>query len=117
MRKRLEAVPVVFWKTESGNEPVREWLKSLPKNDRSTVGNDLRTLQLGWPVGMPLCRPLGNGLSELRSTLSGNRVARVILTFCDGTLVLLHGFIKKDRKTSKGDMDLARKRQRDLKRV
>jgi phage-related protein len=109
-------VPARFWSTAAGNEPVRDWLKSLPKDDRQTIGDDLRLLQHGWPVGMPLCRPLGKGLSELRSTLSSHRIARIILTFFEGALILLHGFIKKDQKTPKTDLDLARKRLRDLRK-
>ncbi len=91
-------------------------MKSLPKADRQIIGDDLRLLQHAWPVGMPLCRPLGKGLSELRSTLSTHRIARILLTFFEGALILLHGFIKKDRKTPKDDLDLARKRLRDLKK-
>jgi len=114
--KTPKPVDANFWSTATGNEPVREWLKDLPKNDRKIIGDDLRVLQFGWPVGMPLCRSLGKGMSELRSTLSTHRIARVLLTFFDGALVLLHGFIKKDEKTPKADLDLARKRLRDLKR-
>src|SRR5512134_1750166 len=94
-------VPIHFWCRAEGNEPVRDWLKSLPKGDRQTIGDDLRRLQFGWPVGMPLCRPLGQGLLELRSTLPSHRIARIFLAFFDGALILLHGFIKKDRKTPK----------------
>lgn len=107
-------IPAHFWATESGNEPVREWIKELPKPDRVTIGDDLRQLQFGWPIGMPLCRPLGKGLWELRSTLASRRIARILLTHHDESLVLLHGFIKKGRKISKSDLDLARKRLRDL---
>src|SRR5436309_2472412 len=114
--KRLKPVPARFWRTATRNEPVRDWLKSLPKADRQIVGDDLRLLQHGWPVGMPLCRSLGNGLSELRSTLSSHRIARILLTFFEGALILLHGFIKKDQKTPKVDLALARKRLRDLKK-
>jgi len=112
----LKPVPVIFWSTENGNEPVREWLKQLPKDDRKTIGEDLRMLQFGWPVGMPLCKSLKGGLWELRSTLTSNRIARVILTFFAGALVLLHGFIKKDRKIRKADLDLANDRLKALRK-
>jgi phage-related protein len=114
--KLPKPVPASFWSTAAGNEPVRDWLRSLPKADRQTIGNDLRRLQFGWPVGMPLCKPLGKGLLELRSTLSSHRIARILLTFFDGTIVLLHGFIKKDQKTPKDDLELARKRLEGLKK-
>lgn len=112
----LRSIPVVFWSTESGNEPVRDWLRGLPKGDRRIVGEDLRTLQLGWPLGMPLCKSLKGGLWELRSTLASHRIARVILTFHAGTLILLHGFIKKERRTRKADLDLAAERLRALRK-
>lgn len=110
----LKRVPVKFWSTEKGNEPVREWLKEMPKPDRTKIGEDLATLEYGWPVGMPLCRSLKNGLWELRSNLSGKRLARVLLTFFEQTLVLLHGFIKKTQKTPKDDIDLALQRKKTL---
>ena len=114
--KRLKPVPAHFWSTAAGNEPVRDWLKSLPKADRQIIGDDLRRLQFGWPVGMPLCRPLGRGLLELRSSLSSHRIARILLTLFEGNLVLLHGFIKKDKKLPDDDLDLARKRLSDLRK-
>ena len=112
--KNLKPIPVAFWRTEKGNEPVREWLKELPKSDRTRIGDDLAVLQYGWPVGMPLCRSMRNGLWELRSELGTKRIARVLLTFFEGKLVLLHGFIKKTRKTPKDDLDLALKRKKTL---
>lgn len=112
--KAPKPIPAEFWKTEAGNEPVRDWLKSLEKIERVEIGNDLRTLQYGWPVGMPLNKPLGKGLHELRVTLPTDKIARLIFTHYDGTLVILHGFIKKDQKTPKIDLELARKRKKDL---
>ena len=53
---------VVFYKNEAGNEPVREWLKDLPKEDRQTIGEDIKTAQYGWPLGMPLIRKIERGL-------------------------------------------------------
>jgi phage-related protein len=116
MIEPLKSVPVIFWRTETGNEPVREWLNGLPKDDRKTIGEDLRTLQLGWPVGMPRCKSLKGGLWELRSTLASHRIARIVLTFFAGALVLLHGFIKKDRKIRKSDLDLATERLKALRK-
>ena len=75
---RLTEIPVVFYRTAAGAEPVRDWLRSLPAEDRRTMGTDLATLQVGWPIGMPLCRSLGAGLWEVRSTLSNNRIARLL---------------------------------------
>ena len=109
-----DKIPLVFFHTDAGNEPVREWLKEMPDEDRRIVGLDLMRVQWRWPVGMPLCRPLGSGLWEVRSSLSSNRIARVIFCAHEGELVALHGFIKKTRKTPKDDLDLAAKRRKEL---
>ena len=104
-------VPVIFYKTEAGREPVREWLKNLPFDaDRKSIGEDIATVEFGWPIGMPVCRPLGDGLYEVRTTLSQNRIARVLF-YIDAAsrMVLLHGFIKKTRATPDREMELGRK--------
>lgn len=105
--KRIEAV---FFRTAAGGEPVRDWLKSLsPLEDRKQIGVDIKTLEFGWPIGMPVCRPLGDGLYEVRSSLTQNRIARVLFYIdVKGRMVLLHGFIKKTQKTSPADLELAR---------
>ena len=76
-------INVVFYQTPSGNEPVREWLKSLSVEDRQNIGNDIKTVEYGWPIGMPVSRPLGNKLYEVRSSISDKRIARVIFTIID----------------------------------
>lgn len=111
---RAPAVPVRFYKTAAGVEPVLEWLRSLDKADRRTIGLDLMRVQFGWPVGMPLVRNLKGGLWELRSTLPSRRIARLLLCSHRGTLVVLHGFIKKTQKTPAGDLVLARRRMKEV---
>jgi phage-related protein len=98
---------------DSGREPVREWLKDLSKEERKTIGEDVKTLQFGWPVGMPLARKLAPELWEVRSSL-GSRIARVIFTVFEQRIVLLHGFAKKTRKTPPQDLALAKRRLRKL---
>lgn len=100
---------VNFFKTHSGKEPVREWLKSLVKAEKKIIGEDIKTVQFGWPLGMPLVRKLDIGIWEVRSELD-NRIARVLFTVHENTMVLLHGFIKKSQKTPKGDLEIAKKR-------
>lgn len=107
-------VPVVFYRSRAGSEVVRDWLKELAEADRVIIGQDLMRVQFRWPVGMPLCRPLGDGLWEMRSDLSSNRIARVFFCFTEGRLVALHGIIKKTRKTPAADLELARKRKREF---
>jgi phage-related protein len=104
---------VAFFRTETGREPVREWLKSLLREERRNIGQDIKTVQFGWPLGMPLVRKLGRNLWELRSRLP-ERIARVIFTTGEGRMVLLHGFVKKSQKTPKEDLELAKKRLRLL---
>jgi phage-related protein len=109
-------VPLIFFRTNAGGEPVREWLKGLPEAERQAIGKDLLRAQWQWPVGMPLCRALGVGLWEVRTNLATKRTARVLFGFYRGHLVALHGFIKKTRTTPDEDLVLARKRQKELER-
>ena len=89
---------------------MREWLKRLSQEDRKRIGEDIKTVEFGWPVGMPVCRPLSEGVYEVRTNLTQNRIARVLF-YIDkkGRMVLLHGFIKKTQKTPDEDLDLARR--------
>jgi phage-related protein len=107
-------IPLVFFRTSSGSEPVREWLKRLDESDRRAIGQDLLRAQWRWPVAMPLCRAMGSGLWEVRTTLAGNRASRVLMCVCENHLVALHGFIKKTRATPDNDLALAKKRQTEL---
>jgi phage-related protein len=104
---------VLFFQTGSGNEPVREWLLLLPKDERKVIGDDILKVQYCWPIGKPVVGSLGNGLWEVRSRL-GDRIARVIFYVEGKTMVLLHGFIKKTQKTPKHELDLALKRKNQL---
>ena len=109
-----QKIPLVFFRNEAGSEPVREWLKGLRQAECQAIGRDLMRAQWRWPVGMPLCRPLGSGLWEIRTDLPMKRTARVPLWLCRERLVALHGFIKKTRQTPGDDWALARKRQKEL---
>jgi len=105
------SLEVRFFKTNGGTEPVRDWLRELSAHDRKTIGEDIKTVQFGWPTGMPLVRKMDNGLWEARIHLEG-RIARVLFTVSDGMIVLLHGFIKKSQATPKPDLKLAKDRMR-----
>jgi hypothetical protein len=65
----VKRLPAVFYALPSGREPVREWLKGLSAEDRKIIGEDIKDVEFGWPIGMPLCRPLSRGLWEVRSSL------------------------------------------------
>jgi len=114
MTERLEPIPLAFWRSAAGREPVREWLRELPRNDKRTIGRDIAKVQFGWPVGLPLCRPLSGGLWEVRSSLQSRREARVFFGFHEGTLIALHAIIKKARKAPLEDLALARQRLKEF---
>ena len=114
MPPRQKRLAVVFFATTTGREPVREWLKQLDRDDRREIGADILAVQKGWPLGLPLCRSLGDGLWEVRSTLPSRRIARVIFTFDGDTIVLLNGFIKKTQKTPQGEIEIALKRMKEM---
>jgi phage-related protein len=105
--ERLIEIPVYFYRTSGGVEPVLDWLRSLPSEDRGAIGADLSTVQMGWPIGMPLCRPLGGGLWEVRSSLPSRRIARLLFFAEDGRIGVVHGFIKKTQTTPPDDIALA----------
>lgn len=110
---QVKKVPAVFYKSRVGNEPVRDWLKSLAKEDRRAIGADIQTVEYGWPVGMPVCKPMGSGIFEVRTDLK-NRIARVLFCVLGDRMLLLHGFIKKTRQTPDKDLKLAIQRKTDL---
>ena len=113
----MENIPrlrVAFFQTEAGREPMREWLKALPRAERKAIGEEIKTVQFGWPLGIPIVRKMEAGLWEVRVRL-GDRIARVFFTVEQDVLVLLHGFIKKGQKTPKKELDLARKRLAQIK--
>ncbi len=116
MIDRSKKITGRFYATASGRRPVREWLLDLSKNDRRVIGKDIQKVEFGWPIGMPYCRPLGDGLWEVRSDLAGGRIARVIFCIVRGEMVLLHGFEKKSQKTPQHDIDMAFKRKREIER-
>jgi phage-related protein len=115
VKEAARKIPIVFYRTSAGADVVLEGLRGLPSKDRALVGQDLMRVQFRWPVGMPLCRPLGDGLWEVRSNLSSNRIARVLFCFTAGQLVALHGFVKKTQKAPEDELKLARKRMREFK--
>lgn len=112
--EQIPEIPVRFYRTVAGREPVLDWLRELDKADRHVIGVNLMRVQFGWPIGMPLVRSLGDGLWEVRSDLRSDRIARLLFCFHEGLLVVLHGFIKKTQKTSPGDLELARRRMREI---
>ncbi|MDQ6632884.1 MAG: type II toxin-antitoxin system RelE/ParE family toxin [Verrucomicrobiota bacterium] len=113
MERPEQILAVAFFCTDSGKEPTREWLRELPREERRIIGEDIKTVQFGWPLGMPLVRKLDKGLWEVRSRLPG-KIARVLFTTNRNQMILLHGFIKKSQKTPQEDLELAKTRLRLL---
>jgi phage-related protein len=114
MTKSLIPIPLIFWRSATSREPVREWLNDLSREDKRIIGRDIAKVQYGWPVGLPLCRPLSGGLWEVRATLPSNRQARIFFGFYDGMLVALHAIMKKTQKTPVEDLASARRRFKEL---
>lgn len=113
LKNKLE---VIFYRSDCGHEPVREWLRALSNEDKKILGEAIKIVQFGWPLGMPLVRSLGNKLWEIRSNLCSNCIARIIFCMWKSKMVLLHGFIKKSQKTPIGDIELALQRSKKIER-
>lgn len=108
-KKKLTAI---FFKSSSGKEPVREWLLGLSKEQKKLIGGDIKTVEYGWPIGMPVCRPMGEGLFEVRTELE-NTISRVLFSISDGQMLLLHGFIKKTKATPNNELNIAKRRLKE----
>ncbi len=99
----------------NGNiEPVRDWLKSLEGKDKKIIGEDIKTVQYGWPLGMPLVSHIDGDIWEVRIKLE-NRIARVFFCLEKDNMVLIHGFIKKTQKTPDNEIETAKDRLKKLK--
>ncbi|MDR1826166.1 MAG: type II toxin-antitoxin system RelE/ParE family toxin [Rickettsiales bacterium] len=114
--QRLAALQVRFYQTSSGNEPVREFLSQLSKDDKKVIGEDIKTVQFGYPIGMPLTRKFENSrkLEEIRCSISDKRIVRIIFFAEDGFIILLSAFVKKSQKTPPQEINLAEKRFREM---
>lgn len=110
----LKSLPARFYRSSLGREPVRDWLRGLPREDRRIVGEDIKDVEFAWPIGLPLVRSLGRDLWEVRSSLTNGRIARVIFCVTAGNMILLHAFVKKTQKTPWQDIDLALQRMKGL---
>lgn len=109
----LKKIHAVFFKTDAGNEPARDFLKSLSLEDKKTIGADIMAIEMSWPIGYPTVRKMDTNLWEVRSNVSDGKTCRLFFTISETRMILLHGIIKKSQKTPKEDLDLAKKR-RDL---
>lgn len=108
----LKRLPAHFYCTDTGREPVREWLKELTPEDRKVIGEDIKDVEFSWPIGLPLVRALGRDLWEVRSNLAQGRIARVVFCIERDRMVLLHGFLKKTQKTPQRDIAVALQRKK-----
>jgi phage-related protein len=111
--KPEKILEVLFYQSENGKEPVREWLNEFPKVIKKTIGEDIKTVQHGWPLGMPLVRPMGDKIYEIRSTIP-NGIARILFVVHDLAMILLHGFIKKTEKTPEKELEIASTRAKNF---
>jgi phage-related protein len=111
----MPVLAVLFYRTDAGNEPVRDWLREMAAEERRAIGEDIKVVQYRWPLGMPLVRKMGPGLWELRSTLPSG-IARVFFTIYGEHIVALHGFVKKSQKTPDNELDTANRRLANFQR-
>ena len=111
----MKKITALFYENANNKKPVREWLYSLSKEDRQTIGEDIKTVEYGFPIGMPVCRKFESKIYEVRSNISNKQIARVIFAVIDEYMILLNGFIKKSQKTPKKEIDLAKQRLKDIK--
>lgn len=109
-----KTLPARFFSTALGSEPVRDFLMELSVEDRRTVGVQIAKIEFGWPVGMPVCRLLRDGVYEVRVNISSGRIVRVLFTPFGGEAILFHAFVKKAQKTPSRDIDLAIQRKKLL---
>jgi phage-related protein len=111
---RSKKVLAFFYESALGNRPVRDWILGLSWEDRKLIGQDIQKVEFGWPLGMPYCRSLGDGLWEVRSDLTDGKIGRVIFCLARERMVLLHGFVKKTQETPARDLRLALKRMKEV---
>jgi phage-related protein len=112
--RTVAVLGVFFFRTDAGNEPVLDWLRALAADDGRIIGEDLRMVQIGWPLGMTLCRSLGDGLYEVRSSITGNRITRLVFFQHGDDLIVVEGFIKKSKATPDDVLKLAKRRRSDF---
>ena len=112
--ERETPLKVVFYETQQGKQPCRDFLLALEKDDRREVGADIFAAQKGFPLGLPLCRKMNKELWEIRSTVSDG-ICRVFFTVDGNAMILLHGFKKKSDKTPLKEIGIAKKRLNDYK--
>lgn len=109
IQKKLQAD---FFKTENGNEPVRDFLKALVSDDKKSVGADIMAIEMSWPVGYPKVRKMDTDLWEVRTSISDKRICRIFFTVSGKKMILLHAIIKKSQKTPLEDLELAKTRKK-----
>jgi phage-related protein len=110
--KTVKKISVSFFQNDKGKMPVREWILGFSPDDKKIIGEDIKTAEFGWPVGMPVVKPIGDKLYEVRSSLSDGSEARILFTIYKNYMLLLHGFIKKTQKIQKRELNLARNRMK-----
>ena len=116
MPKEEKSFVIVFFETESGNQPARDFIKGLAKDDKKAVGADIRVVQNSFPIGLPLVRKLKHGLWEIRSDVKDG-ISRVFFTFINEEIILLHGIVKKTQKTPLREIAVAIERIKEFKRL
>jgi phage-related protein len=114
--KKTGQLPVVFFKTAAGNQPVRDFLlNDRSEQDRKEIGFDISVVQRRFPLGLPLVEKVTENLWEIRSHIPDG-ICRSFFTVHKGTIILLHSFVKKTQKTPKKELDTANKRLQEFRK-
>ena len=109
--QKIKTLTVRFYQSDSGREPVKEWLKALSREDMKMIGEDIKTVEFGWPLGMPLVRKMDKNLWEIRLDITNREIARIFFTVRDSLMILLHGFKKKSQQTPLNELNIAKERR------
>jgi len=113
---RKEPLKAVFFETENGKQPVREFILECTREDRKEIGSDIFTVQKSFPLGLPLVEKIDTDLWEVRSNISDG-ICRIFFTIYQETMVLLHGFVKKTQKIPSKEIKTAKGRLAEFRRL
>ena len=114
--EREKPLTTAFFQTEQGNQPCRDFILGLSRDDKREVGTKIFEVQKGFTLGLPLVRKMENDLWEIRVNLTDG-ICRIFFTVAENMMILLHGFVKKSQKTPQNELATAQNRLRLFKEM
>ncbi|GHS89825.1 toxin RelE [Campylobacterota bacterium] len=104
-----------FYRRGNGSSPVEEWLDGLSNEARAEIAWTLNLLkQHGIMLKKPYVAPIGEKMFEVRAKDSNGIYRILYFAHIDKTFMMLHGFTKKTAKTPRKDIEIAKKRMREV---